>query len=56
VAVAAFHEGALRFTGIVDVIADVLSSHDVVSDRLTLDDVLAADAWARESAADLIRH
>jgi 1-deoxy-D-xylulose-5-phosphate reductoisomerase len=51
VCVDAFHEGRLPFTGIVDVIATVLGDHDVPSsERLTLDDVLAADAWARDAA------
>lgn len=49
--VAAFHAGRLPFTGIVDVIGRVLTSHDVPSSgELTLDDVLAADAWARAEA------
>ena len=52
VCVAAFHEGRLRFPAIVEVIADVLTAHDVPSTgELTLDDVLAADAWARSEAA-----
>lgn len=56
VCVDAFHEGRLPFTGIVDVIADVLRSHDVGSGQhFTLDDVLAADAWARAAAAALIK-
>ncbi|TIC88742.1 1-deoxy-D-xylulose-5-phosphate reductoisomerase [Nocardioides sp. GY 10113] len=52
VAVDAFRRGALPFTGIVDVVASVVAAHDVPSeDGLTIDDVLAADAWAREEAA-----
>jgi 1-deoxy-D-xylulose-5-phosphate reductoisomerase len=40
---------------IVDTIADVLGRHDVSSEQtLTVDDVLAADAWARDEAALLI--
>ncbi|WP_435771982.1 1-deoxy-D-xylulose-5-phosphate reductoisomerase [Nocardioides sp. SYSU DS0651] len=55
VCVDAFHDGRLPFTGIVDVIADVMTSHDVPSGvQLSLDDVLAADAWAREAAARAI--
>ncbi|NYJ02024.1 1-deoxy-D-xylulose-5-phosphate reductoisomerase [Nocardioides thalensis] len=55
VCVDAFHEGRLPFPGIVDVIADVVTRHDVPSTQsLTLDDVLAADAWAREAAATRI--
>jgi 1-deoxy-D-xylulose-5-phosphate reductoisomerase len=55
VCVDAFHEGRLPFPGIVDVIGTVLADHDVPSgEQLTLDDVLAADAWAREAAARTI--
>jgi 1-deoxy-D-xylulose-5-phosphate reductoisomerase len=64
VCVQAFRDGRLPFTGIVDTVAAVLARHttqpgvnghsvtgpDVGSARtdLTLDDVLAADAWARD--------
>ncbi len=55
VAVDAFRTGALGFTGIVDVVASVIAAHDVPSNgRISLDDVLGADAWARETAADAI--
>lgn len=55
VCVDAFHEGRLPFSGIVDVIDHVVTHHDVPSTQsLTLDDVLAADAWAREAAATRI--
>ncbi len=55
VCVDAFHDGRLPFTGIVDVIADVLGEHDVPSEEhLSLDDVLAADAEARDAATRLI--
>lgn len=56
VCVAAFREGRLRFPGIVDTVADVLRVHDVGSTPtdLTLDDVLAADAWARDEATRLL--
>ncbi|GAA4117900.1 1-deoxy-D-xylulose-5-phosphate reductoisomerase [Nocardioides fonticola] len=54
VCVAAFHAGRLPFPGIVDVVGAVLgalTAHDVPSSgELTLDDVLAADAWARAEA------
>jgi 1-deoxy-D-xylulose-5-phosphate reductoisomerase len=58
-AVDAFRSGRLRVTGIVDTVADVLAdvadSHDVRSgEALTVDDVVAADAWARDRAAQLI--
>lgn len=55
VAVDAFHDGRLGFPGIVSTVARVLASHDVPSEQhLTVDDVLAADAWARAEAAALI--
>jgi 1-deoxy-D-xylulose-5-phosphate reductoisomerase len=55
VAVEAFRSGRLRFVDIVDTIAAVLGRHDVPSEQtLTVDDVLAADAWARDEAARLI--
>ena len=49
VAVAAFLEGRLNFTGIAGVIDSVLNRHDIrpVSE---LADALAADGWAREAA------
>lgn len=54
--VAAFRDGRLGFTGIVEVIAAVLRGHDVPSDEQpTLDGVLAADSWARETARATIR-
>ncbi|MFT4287213.1 1-deoxy-D-xylulose-5-phosphate reductoisomerase [Nocardioides sp.] len=56
VAVDAFRREALPFTGIVDTVAAVLDqATDVPStEALTVDDVLAADAWARETAQRLI--
>jgi 1-deoxy-D-xylulose-5-phosphate reductoisomerase len=55
VAVDAFHDGRLRFPDIVATVAQVLDLHDVPSrEHLTVDDVLAADAWARAEAAALI--
>jgi 1-deoxy-D-xylulose-5-phosphate reductoisomerase len=56
VAVDAFRTGALPFTGIVDAVASVVAqASDVRSDAtLTVDDVLAADAWARTEATRLI--
>ncbi|GAA4095038.1 1-deoxy-D-xylulose-5-phosphate reductoisomerase [Nocardioides kongjuensis] len=55
VAVEAFRAGRLGFTGIVDVVASALAAHDVPSKgQLSLDDVLGADAWAREAATQLI--
>ncbi|MCW2816668.1 MAG: 1-deoxy-D-xylulose 5-phosphate reductoisomerase [Nocardioides sp.] len=55
VCVEAFHDGRLAFVDIVERVADVLRAHDVPSEgNLTVDDVLAADAWARDLAHHLI--
>ena len=63
VCVDAFHEGRIGFTQILDIVAVVLREHAgsdpdvgsmlVTSDRLTLELVLSADAWARARAQDL---
>jgi 1-deoxy-D-xylulose-5-phosphate reductoisomerase len=66
VCVEAFRAGELPFLGIVDTVSTVVeehlvdraADHDRVpstdrADRLTVDDVLGADAWARERAAVL---
>src|SRR6478735_2726979 len=46
VCVQAFRDGDLAFVDIVDTVATVLAAHDVPSGGdLTVDDVLAADAW-----------
>jgi 1-deoxy-D-xylulose-5-phosphate reductoisomerase len=58
VCVEAFLSGEMRFTDIVPTIEAVLSRHDVPSSEedLTVEDVLAADAWARsETRNDLER-
>lgn len=55
VAVDAFRAGRLPFTGIVDVVASAVAQHDVPSEgTITLEAVLAADGWARETATRLI--
>jgi 1-deoxy-D-xylulose-5-phosphate reductoisomerase len=55
VCVEAFRTGEMRFTDIVPTIARVLSAHPVPSEEteLTVDDVLAADAWARAQASQV---
>jgi 1-deoxy-D-xylulose-5-phosphate reductoisomerase len=54
VCVEAFLGGGLRFTRIIDTVARVLSEHDGSSRELvTLEDVLAADSWARDRAREL---
>ena len=56
VAVDAFHDGALPFVGIVDTVAEVVGRHDGGDfDAHSLDGVLAADRWAREVAAAVVR-
>jgi 1-deoxy-D-xylulose-5-phosphate reductoisomerase len=55
VAVDAFRRGRLGFVEIIDTVSSVLGTHVVPSKQtLTLDDVLAADAWARDEATRLI--
>jgi 1-deoxy-D-xylulose-5-phosphate reductoisomerase len=52
--VAAFTEGRIPFSGIVDTVARVVSEHGDSGDRIAgLDDVLAADGWARRRAREL---
>jgi 1-deoxy-D-xylulose-5-phosphate reductoisomerase len=52
--VAAFTEGRIPFSGIVDTVARVVSEHGGSGDRIAgLDDVLAADDWARRRAREL---
>jgi 1-deoxy-D-xylulose-5-phosphate reductoisomerase len=50
----AFHDGAIAFLDILDIVEDVLNEHVgsglVTSDEMVVDTVLAADAWARERA------
>ena len=55
VCVEAFLAGEMRFTQIVPTVEAVLAAHDVPSKQteLTVDDVLSADAWAREHARAL---
>lgn len=54
--VAAFQDGRLGFTGIVDTVATVLADHapHAAGNVLSLDDVLAADSWARVRARELV--
>jgi 1-deoxy-D-xylulose-5-phosphate reductoisomerase len=57
VCVRQFLAGGMRFADIVPTIGGVLAQHDVPlsPQGLTVDDVLAADSWARAEAARLIR-
>jgi 1-deoxy-D-xylulose-5-phosphate reductoisomerase len=54
VAVAAFLDGALAFTGIADVVERTLGSVDAPPAR-DLDDLVAVDAEARQVAGSLTR-
>ncbi len=59
VCVEAFRSGRLEFNDIVPTVSHVLGLHDVPSEQrpeggLTVDDVLAADAWARAAASRVI--
>jgi 1-deoxy-D-xylulose-5-phosphate reductoisomerase len=55
VAVDAFRHGRLGFPQIVDTVAEIVGRHPVPSaGDLTVDDILAADAWARAEAALLL--
>ena len=55
VAVEAFLAGAIRFPAIVDTVARVLDvASEWASEPATLDDVLAADGWARQRARELV--
>ena len=52
--VAAFMDGRIAFGGIVDTVAQVVSDHGSSGSRIAgLDDVLAADNWARLRAREL---
>ncbi len=52
--VAAFLAGRIPFAGIVDTVAQVVSDHDGSGrGSMGLDDVLAADSWARDRAREL---
>lgn len=52
--VAAFRAGRLPFLAIVDTVGQVVTEHHVPSNEdLSIDDVLAAEAWARTRAREL---
>jgi 1-deoxy-D-xylulose-5-phosphate reductoisomerase len=54
--VAAFQSGNLPFLGIVDTVAQVVSelSDGTSAEALTLEQVLAAESWARTRSTELI--
>jgi 1-deoxy-D-xylulose-5-phosphate reductoisomerase len=49
VAVERFCQGTLAFTGISELVARVMGEHEVIPDP-TLEEILAADTWARKAA------
>jgi 1-deoxy-D-xylulose-5-phosphate reductoisomerase len=54
--VAAFVAGRIGFTDITDVVERVLhTAHGYNSDPATVEDVLAAEEWARARAGELVR-
>jgi 1-deoxy-D-xylulose-5-phosphate reductoisomerase len=54
-AVAAFVAGKLRFTDITDLLAEILgTAHGYHTDPATVEDVLAAEEWARARARELV--
>ena len=53
IAVAAFLEGRIGFTAIARTIEETMAAHSAVP-LLTIEDVLHADRWGRDKAADLI--
>lgn len=52
IAVAAFCSRKLGFTGITRTVSDVMAKHRIAPDP-GLDEILAADAWARQAAAEI---
>ena len=54
VAVQAFLEHKIAFVKIAEIISETMERHTVVNDS-SLDDILAADQWAREQAEKIIR-
>jgi 1-deoxy-D-xylulose-5-phosphate reductoisomerase len=54
VCVEGFLSGRIRFTHIVDTVARVIDDLEAPSEKLTVDDVLSADRWARERAQQLL--
>jgi 1-deoxy-D-xylulose-5-phosphate reductoisomerase len=52
--VAAFSSGKLPFLAIVDTVAEVLRGAPALGEPGTVEDVLAAEAWARKRANELI--
>jgi 1-deoxy-D-xylulose-5-phosphate reductoisomerase len=54
IGVDAFLSGRIGFTDIVDIVEQVIRDHEAPTGPLTMEAVLAADAWARERATSLL--
>jgi len=52
--VAAFHDGVLDFPDIVGTVQRVVDAHESASGELNVEDVLAAETWARARAQELL--
>ena len=50
VAVQAFCDKQINFTDITDIVGQTMEIHDIVGDP-TLEEIIAADTWARETAS-----
>ncbi len=52
--VAAFHDGRIHFTDIIETVQGVVDKHTPSGGKLTVDDVLAAETWARAHAQAIL--
>ena len=53
IAVDAFCDGHTSFVGIASLVTEVMDQHQVV-EHPSLDEIIEADQWARETARDLV--
>lgn len=52
--VEAFHDRRINFTDIIETVQRVVDAHEPIGGELTVDDVLAAETWARAHAQDIL--
>jgi 1-deoxy-D-xylulose-5-phosphate reductoisomerase len=52
--VAAFHAGRIAFPDIVGTVQRVVDEHTASAGQLSVDDVLAAETWARDHAQQIL--
>ncbi|HWC23184.1 MAG TPA: 1-deoxy-D-xylulose-5-phosphate reductoisomerase [Flexivirga sp.] len=52
--VGAFHDGRIHFTDIIETVQRVVDEHAPSAGELTVDDVLAAETWARAHAQEIL--